>query len=188
MVLEAHPLPAAPSAKRAVSTRRRRKSGGNTVIESVFTLLPLFAIIFAFIDFGLMLFRWTTLQSAVREGCRYAITFQRQTVSGSTLGQNDSIKSVVETYAMGLVHATDTNPVHIFVNYYDSTTLASASNIPGNIVEVSIQNVSFSWLAPLSGSYGFGIPFYRSSTPLSLAVYSSDLLGGYPVGITSVPQ
>lgn len=158
------------------------------MIECVFTLLPTFAIIFAFIDFGLMLFRWTTLQNAVREGCRYGITFQRQTVSGTTLGQNASIENIVEQYSMGLVHANDTNPVHIFVNYYDPTTLVASTNVPGNIVEVSVQNVSYSWLAPLSGSFGWGIPFYRSSTPLTLAVYSTDLLGGYPVGISSVPQ
>jgi hypothetical protein len=37
-----------------------------------------------------MLFRWSTLQNAERDGCRYAVTFQ---TSGS-LGQNASSKQV----------------------------------------------------------------------------------------------
>jgi Flp pilus assembly protein TadG len=173
------------------SARRRRRSAGNAIIESVFTLLPTFALIFAFVDFGMMLFRWSTLQNAVREGARYAITYQRQTVSGVTQGQDASIKSIVQQYAMGLVRTTD-SPQRIFVNYYLpsdlNTSIATGGNVPGNVVEVSVQNVSFAWLAPLSGSFGWGIPFFRQTTPLTLSVYSSDMMGGYPVGVTSVPR
>src|SRR5579883_1210428 len=75
---------------------------GNTILESVFTLVPLFAFIFAFFDFGLLLFRWATLQNAVREGCRYAITYQ--TSNGN--GQDGSIEAVVQQYAMGIVDTT----------------------------------------------------------------------------------
>lgn len=173
------------------SRRRRGRSAGNAIIESVFTMLPTFALIFAFVDFGMMIFRWSTLQNAVREGARYAITFQRQTVAGVTLGQDASVKNVVEQYSMGLVRVTD-SPQRIFVNYYAPTNLTTpigtGGNTPGNVVEVSVQNVSFAWLAPLSGSFGYGIPFFRQTTPLSLSVYSSDMLGGLPVGVTSVPR
>jgi len=158
------------------------------MIESVFTLLPTLALVFGVFDFGLMTFRWTTLQMAVRQGCRYAITFQTQ----SGLGQDASIESIVQTNALGMVTTTD-NPQHIFVNYYAPTNLTTAiaspnGNVPGNVVEVSVQNVSYSWLAPLSGSYGAGLSFFRSTTPLTLAVYSSDVLGGYPVGVNSVTR
>jgi hypothetical protein len=185
-VPEEHLLAAEGRKKWPVAVRRRRKSGGNVIIEAAFTLLPTFAIIFAFIDIGLMMFRWTTLQNAVREGCRYAITFQQQTVGMTTLGQNQSIENVVEQYAMGLVHASDTGPVHIFVNYYDPTTFAASTNIPGNIVKVSVQNVSMNWMMPLSSTYWGGI-FYTTS-PLTLAVSSADILGGFPVGTVSVPE
>jgi Flp pilus assembly protein TadG len=158
-------------------------------VESAFTLIPTFALIFAFIDFGLMLYRWSSLQNAVREGVRYAITFQRQT--SPSLGQVASIQQVVERNSMRLVRATD-SPQHIFVKFYSKTApetpIASGGNLPGNIVEVSVQNVSFSWIAPLSGSYGGQIPYFRTQTPFNLKVYSLDLLGGYPVGVTSVPE
>jgi Flp pilus assembly protein TadG len=172
--------------KKTLSPRNRRRSG-NALLEGAFTILPTFALIFAFVDFGLLLFRWATLQNAVREGCRYAITFQ--TANGQ--GQDASIEAIVQQFAMGIVSTSD-NPQDIFVKYYTPTNLttavASGGNVPGNIVEVSVQGVSWSWLAPLSGSYGGGVPFFRGSTPVTLNIYSSDILGGYPDGVNSVQE
>ena len=174
-------------ARKPSSLKRRRRSGGNALIESAFTLVPTFALVFAFLDFGLMIYRWSSLQNAVREGVRYAITFQR---SGS-LGQTASIKSVVQRHSMGLVTSTDT-PQHIFVKFYSTsapdTAIPSGGNLPGNIVEVSVQNVSYGWMAPLSGSYGGNVPFFRSTSPVNLKVYAFDILGGFPAGVASVPE
>jgi Flp pilus assembly protein TadG len=172
--------------RKPLSERNRRRAG-NALLEFAFTVLPTFAMIFAFVDFGLLMFRWATLQNAVREGCRYAITFQ--TSNGN--GQDASIEAVVQQYAMGMVSATD-NPQDIFVKYYAPTNLttaiASGGNVPGNIVEVSVQGVSWSWLAPLSGSYGGNVPYFRSTTPITLNIYSSDILGGYPAGVNTVAE
>jgi Flp pilus assembly protein TadG len=169
-----------------ISERRKRRSGGNTLLESVFTIVPVFAFICAFADFGLVLFRWTTLENAVREGCRYAITFQ----TSASVGQDDSIKQVVQRYSFGLVKTTD-SPAHIFVNYYAPTNLTTpittGGNIPGNVIEVSVKNISWAWLAPLSGSLSWGQAF-RTTTPVTFSVYSSDVLGGYPAGVNSVAR
>ena len=168
-------------------SERNRRRAGNALLEFAFTVLPTFAMIFAFVDFGLLMFRWATLQNAVREGCRYAITFQ--TSNGN--GQDASIEAVVQQYAMGIVKSTD-NPQDILVKYYAPTNLttaiASGGNVPGNIVEVSVQGVSWSWLAPLSGSYGGNVPYFRSTTPITLNIYSSDILGGYPAGVNTVAE
>jgi hypothetical protein len=168
----------------AVSARRRATSGGNVMVECVFTLLPMFALLLGFIDVGLMVFRWATLQNAVREGCRYAITLQ----TSGTLGQDASIEQVVQSYAMGLVKTTD-SPNRIQVNYYLPTDLntpiGTGGNVPGNIVEVSVQGIPFSWIMPLSGT--FSSPLYAGS-PLTLNVYSLDMLGGLPPGVSSVAR
>ena len=171
---------------RPISPRRLRRSGGNVILESVFTLLPTFAFICAFADMGLALFRWTTLQNAVREGCRYAITYQ----TGTTGHQDTAVQAVVQQYAFNMVTTSD-SPQHIFVNYYSPTNLTTAiaspgGNVPGNVVQVSVQNVSWAWIAPLSGVF-FGGTTY-SSTPISFSVYSSDILGAYPAGSTSVTR
>jgi len=164
-----------------INRRRRTKSGGNTVLETAFTFLPLMAIIFGITDFGLMLYRWTTLENAVRQGSRYAVTFQ----TDSSGHQNTSIEDQVTTYGMGLVHTSD-NPQTIFVNYYNPTTFAlisSNGNQPGNIVQVSVQGVSFSWIAPLAGNYGL-----RNTNAFTINCYSSAILGAYPAGTSSVPE
>jgi Flp pilus assembly protein TadG len=82
-----------------ISARRKRNCGGNVMLESVFTFIPTLALILFFADLGMMLFRWSTLQNAVREGCRYAVTFQTQGASG----QDASVESVVQKYSLGLV-------------------------------------------------------------------------------------
>jgi Flp pilus assembly protein TadG len=103
------------------------------------TILPTFAFIFGMTDFGLMIFRWTTLQNALREATRYAVTFQTQ----SGYGQDASIMRIVQQNALGFVTIADT-PQHIFVNYYSPADLVNAigsgGNVPGNLVEVQVRN------------------------------------------------
>ena len=166
------------------STARNRRRSGNTLLEMVFTMLPTFAIVLGFFNICLVLFQWATLQNAVREGCRYAITYQTQT----GMNQDASISAVVQQYAMNMVTTTDTTP-HIFVNYYSPSNLntpipyASGGNTPGNVVEVSVQNFTWTWLAPLSGTYNG-----NSRSPFTINVYSSDIMNGYPAGVTSVAR
>jgi Flp pilus assembly protein TadG len=175
------------SAGAKISARRRRGSTGNAMLESVFTLLPLIAVLTFFFDMTFAIFSWSTIQNAVREGCRYAITFQ---TSGS-LGQDASIEQVVEQYAMGLI--TSSNATLMQVNYFTpsapNTAIALGAsppgNYPGNIVEVSVQGYPLSWLFPLSGTL---VNPYRGTSPASISTYSSDILGGYPAGVTTVAR
>ena len=173
---------------RKPSTLRRRTSSGNVLVECAFTMLPTFAIILMFVDMSLMLFRRSTLQNAVREGCRYAVTFQKK----AGLNQDASIGAVVQQFATNFVTTTDSTQ-HIFVNYYAPNNLntpiaAPGGNVPGNVVEVSVQNVAFDWIAPLSGSYGGAVSTVGSTAKVGVSVYSSDILGGYPAGVVSVAR
>jgi len=154
------------------------------MIEATFTFLPMFALIFGFVDLGMAFFRWSTLQNAVREGARYAVTYQRS----GTLGQDASIKKIVEQNALGIVKSND-SPQKIFVEYFAPTNanspITTGGNIPGNIVEVSVKGVSIASLAPLSGSL---INPLRKTAPILLSVSSADLLGGLPAGVLSIPR
>jgi Flp pilus assembly protein TadG len=173
--------------RKAVSYRRKRISGGNAFAEWAFVLLPTMALLSAFTDLSIALFSWSTLQNAVREGCRYAITYQTTVLPGQ--GQDANIKAVVQTNSMGLVSAS-ASPAMIFVNYYvqnpaTGAITATSSNGPGNIVEISIQGYPLNWMVPISGTL---VNPLRSQTPTSIAVYSSDVMGGYPAGQTSVTR
>ncbi|MCC7499482.1 MAG: pilus assembly protein [Bryobacterales bacterium] len=142
-------------------------------------ILPTFALVLGTVDCGVALFLKSTFQNAVREGARYAITFQTQ--GGYCM--DDSIRLVVQRNAMGLLGGNATpNRSKIAVKYYNQADLSteitgSSGNFPGNIVEVSVTNYQWKWLSLLSGTYEL-----RNATPLSIVAFSSDRLGGLPGG------
>lgn len=153
---------------------RRRKQKGNTFLEAALVLVPLLALIFAIVDYGLAIFVRSTLQHAVREGTRYAVTYR--TMTGK--GHDASIKAVVQRSAMGFLSG-DEGTNRIFIRYYDPVTLAEVSNnLPGNLVEVSVENFSWGWLAPL----------LRTADPLRMTARSSDRMEGLPGGTAPPPR
>jgi len=166
-----------------VSERRRRSSSGNTFVEWMLTLLPSFAILTFFFDVTFAMYGWSTLQNAVREGCRYAITFQ---TSGS-LGQDASIEAVIEQYSMGLISSSNASLMK--VTYYapsaPNTAIASGGNIPGNIVQVAVVGYPMQWLFPISGTI---VGPFVTNLASTINVYSVDVLGAYPAGTTSVTE
>ncbi len=158
---------------------------GSAYVELALIMLPLFAILFAFVDFSMPIFLRSTLQSAVREGVRYAITYQA--VPG--YGQDDSIRQIVQQNALGLIDGM-TGAATIAVKYYAPTDLSievsgSGSNAPGNVVEVSVSGYSWGWVAPLSST--FNQPFYATS-PLVISVSSADRMESLPAGQLSPPS
>lgn len=180
------------------NSARNRSRRGSGLLELAFFLMPSFALICGFLDVGMALFTWNTLQNAVREGTRYAITYQ---VDGS--GQQvTSIKNTVSTWAMGLVQASSTsssgvNVPYIEVNFYTSPTTANPNgillpatgtpNAPGNIVEVAVRNYPYALMAPFSGAIGATVStsFYATpGTSMRVQVFSADVLGGTPVAGT----
>ena len=182
-----------------VSERRRTKSSGSQFVELAFVLLPFFALITAFFDVSFVLFSWSTIQNAVREGCRYAITFQTAPPAGANWTcngqQDDCIKHAVAANAMGLVTATGgLINVNYFTQANSNTPIAAPNgNSPGNIVEVSILAYPLNWMIPLSGTGGGGMSNssaspYRPTSPTTVNVYSSDVLGGFPAGVNSVAR
>ena len=180
--------------KRPISQSRRRRSRGDTIMEFAFFVLPTFAIICGFFDLGMALFTWNTLQNAVREGARYAITFQTDG-SGHHI---TSIKNCTATASMNFVSASavsTSGTPYIDVQYYTPPNVANPSgtavtgtnsNAPGNLVEVSIKAYPYKYMAPFSGS--FAGPFYANTgSNLTISVFSTDVLGGAPTSGVPAP-
>ncbi|HXM45898.1 MAG TPA: TadE family protein [Bryobacteraceae bacterium] len=145
---------------------------GSQVVELALVLLPLCALVFLILDIAWAFYVRATLQNAVREGVRYAVT--SQTMTG--MGQDASIKATVQQNAMGLLSGT-TGAALISIQYYLPNTLAPVSglnsNQGGNIVDVYVQGYS---LPPLG-------PILRSPTPLSLGAQAFDRMEGSPGGV-----
>lgn len=148
-----------------IAKRIKRGERGNAMLESALVAGALFGILFAIIDFSVAILIKNTIQDAVREGVRYAIT--GQTISGAG-GQDNSIRQIVEQNSLGFLNPG--NASLIAINYFNPTTLqpvsGNNSNAAGNIVEISVSGFSWLWMAP----YG------RSAAPLQIAAASADIV------------
>ena len=155
---------------RAKSSGRR----GSALLEGALAMLPLLAIMFTVLDLSIAIFVKNTVQFAVCQGVRYAVT--SRTLPG--MGQDASIKSVVQGYTLGLLDALSADHVganRITITYYDPSSLAPVagvnSNIGGNIVVVSASGLSWAWMVPL----------LRSAAPLEFSVSSADIMEATPL-------
>jgi Flp pilus assembly protein TadG len=147
-----------------------RRESGAELVEFSLVMIPMFGILFLVVDLAWMLFARATLQEAVREGVRYAVT--GQTMAG--MGQDNSIRTVVQQYSMGLL-AGSTGASLITISYFDpnNNLAAATSNAGGNVVQVSVAGLTVFPMAPL----------FRSKSPLSLSAVSSDVVESSPGGI-----
>ena len=101
---------------------QRGSQRGTTMIEAAVVFVPFFAIFFGLFDFSVAIFMKNTMQFAARQGVRYAIT--SQTMTG--LGQDASIKSVIDQYSFGFLNYLAPGPPTttcqgtgcISINYY----------------------------------------------------------------------
>ena len=144
-----------------------KDQNGSQLVEAALVMIPLFATLFLLIDVSWSIFVKATLQAAVREGARYAMT---GSTAGSS-GQLASVKSVVQNYAMGLLDGSQSGT--ITVQFYAPDTMAlSNSNQGGNLVVVSVVNYAFVPLAP----------FMHSGSTVLLTVRSGDRLETLPGG------
>jgi len=156
---------------RAKTQDRRRR--GNSFVEAGLILVPFMALVLGITEYSLAIFVRTTMQHAVREGVRYAVTYQKM----SGLCQDASIKEVVRRNAMGFLKPADVTN-NVFVRYYRPDTFAlSSENKPGNLVEISVENYQWRWIAPL----------WRSATPMTIVTRSLDRMEGLPGGATGPP-
>lgn len=156
------------------SRPRNRARRGNLMLESALALIPMLALLFCVVDLSLAIFMKNTMQYAVRQGVRYAITSQTR----SGMGQDDSIRSVVSQNSMGFLNmlAPDgRGSEHVSITYYDPGTLAAVtgagSNRGGNIVVVSATGMSWAWMVPLM----------HSATPFQFTVSSADIMEASPL-------
>lgn len=154
------------------ASRGRR---GATIVEMSFVVIALFGLLFLLIDLSWVVFAKASIQHAVREGCRFAVT--SQTLTG--MGHIASIREVVRRNSMGFIGESQLN--NIQVRFYNPETLqpvsGPGSNAGGNLVIVAVENFE---VRPL-------VPLVRSSDPIRFSVRSADRMEASPMGIPPTP-
>ena len=166
-------------------SRRSVRQTGNTLLEMALVMTPFFALTLSIIELSVPIFLKSTFVDAVREGCRYGITFQT-TYNGTTYtSQTAAITAVVEANSMGFLNSSNANLIS--VAYYNSTTFAqvtgSGANADGNILIVSLAGYTYNWINPINWFYGSN-HFSVTGSPLTLTASSADRLETLPVGST----
>src|ERR1051325_2973340 len=122
--------------------RRIKCRKGSELLEFGLVITPMLGFAFLIIDLAWAVFTRSTLQYAVREGVRYAVT--SQTIG--SLGQKDSIRRVVQQNSLGML-ATQAGFDQIQIRFYTPDTFTDISNNPGanlggNLVEVAVEGYS----------------------------------------------
>ena len=167
---------------------RRKRQSGNTLVELALVLTPMFALLLAIVEVSLPIFKKSTFVAAVREGCRYGITYQTSYNGQSYSSQTNAIKAVVLANSMGFL--SDTSLIH--VSYYLSSspftdvTSGGSGIVPnndGNIIQVSITGYTHSWIDPINWVQS-GKTFSVTQGSLPIVAVSADRLETLPVGST----
>ena len=145
-------------------------------------LLPFLAFLFMILDIAWAVYTRSTLQYAVAQGVRYAIT--SQTLSG--LGQKDSIRTVVQQSAFGRLGANNTSSAwsNIQVHFYlpDGTDVSSVVGGNGQhngvypLVEVSVEGISTKTFMPSIKFPGLG-----TLTPIVMSARAWDRMEASPL-------
>ena len=89
---------------KSILGRAHRARRGQSLVEFALVAPLFFLLVFAITDFGRLFFTQSTLQHALREAGRYAVTGQHQAKSGGgTDTRVESIRNIAQKYAVGLL-------------------------------------------------------------------------------------
>lgn len=156
--------------------RRSDRSGesGQSMIEFAITAVVFFLLFFAVVDFGFLFFAKVTLQNAVRQAGRYAITGNCQ--AGNCFGNNGNrLPTIIQTVSDYSFFLTPTISVQCIHGTCSGQYGGGGNNAggPGDIVMISAQYTWFpfvinrlvpSFLFP-TGSYTFTVSSTFTNEP-----------------------
>ena len=173
------------------SRLRKQRQRGAEMLEFTLVLLPLLGFLFLILNVAWAVYTRSTLQYAVAQGVRYAVT--SQTMSG--MGARASIQKVVQSNAFGRLGATSGSATgvngwnNIYVDWYlvsASGTLTNEDGVVGGngmqadgqlpLVEVSVQSFSAKTLLPTVLMPGLG-----TLKPIVMTAVSWDRMEAPPI-------
>lgn len=156
------------------------------MLELALIFTPMFALLLAIVELSFPIFKKSTFSAAVREGCRYGVTYQTTYNGTGYSSQTAAIQAVVQNNAMGfLAGSAGLNQIHVKyympVSPFTEVTGTGTANRDGNVLEVSVQGYVHDWIAPVAWFYGANT-FQVTGSPLTIAASSADRLETLPAG------
>lgn len=137
-------------------TKFLRNEKGASIIEFALVGIVVFGLLFAIVDLGMMFFVNLTMQNAVREGARYAITGSSDASCGTV---RDCVVAKIRNSSVGLCGKNPCNVTFVTLN-----PIPDDPNVGGPSELITIR-VAYSWplLTPLmkpffpNGHYNFTV-------------------------------
>jgi Flp pilus assembly protein TadG len=126
--------------------RAIRSCRGQSLVEFAMVAPLFFLLVFGITDFARLFFTQETLQYAVREAGRYAVTGQHMTQGSNTLSRVASIQQVIQQNAMGI------NVSNISISSGGLTNTVGAAGGPRQTVVVSVTD-SLHLITPMIGRF-----------------------------------
>jgi hypothetical protein len=162
---------------------RRRRTAGAQVLEFTLNFMPFLAMTMLVTDTAWVVFGEATIQEAVRIAVRQGVTLTASQVSTNL---TSTVKGIVQAHSAGLLNGT-TNYGYIKVHYFNGQNPSQDvsnqtwGNIPGNIMQVSVENYS---LNPLIVRL-FRLKDTPDNSPLTVTVYAADVIE--PMSTSQIP-
>lgn len=178
--------------RRRVACRR-----GNAMVEFALCALPFFGMFFGIADVAFAVFLKNMLQSAVRDGVRFGVTYSLNYGGATCAGQTECVKLVVQDSALNFLSGSKANLITVkFYSPDNLTTPLTAANVgpgnflsngeellyinqKGNLMEVSVENFPWNWMVPLPNTW--------PGANITMSQHASDVMQGYPIGSTTPP-
>jgi Flp pilus assembly protein TadG len=128
--------------------RTPRANDGQSLVEFALVVPLFFLLIFGMLDFGRLFFVQMSLQHAVRQAGRYAVTGNHLTQGTNTLSRVQSIVAVAQQAANG----AQIDPANIYINGQSSTNSAASAGGPSSTVTISLTS-HLKLITPLIGRF-----------------------------------
>jgi Flp pilus assembly protein TadG len=126
----------------------RPNDSGQAMLEMAFAATVLLTLMMATIDFGWMFSNKMTLQNAVRQAGRYAITGQCIESSGTcTETRYNSVVTTLENYSLGLINNNNFASVVTMTCTNQGGGCPDNAGGPGDIVTIQV-NYPYQFLTP----------------------------------------
>ena len=122
-----------------VATKVNSNDCGQSMVEMAFILSVFVLLLMSIIEFGSMFQNKLTLQNAVRQAGRYAITGQCVESNGScSLSRYDSILQVLETNSIGIINSSNVGSDVSITCTNEGGGCPNGAGGPGDIVTIQV--------------------------------------------------
>lgn len=163
---------------------RRKRQRGAEALGGALVMLILLPLMFIIVDIGWGIFIKVSLQHAVREGVRFAITSQTAAnPNGGQFGHIDSIKARTIQSAGNLLAGQENK---VSVTFYSAETLnedtGALRNRGGNVVMVNIENYEYTPIIPVFKVGNLQKLEILSNPPIQITVHAADRMESCPLG------